>query len=227
MTPGVSPPSATSDTVLPSVSADTDGSTAHTCSPAACHPRGRSASRWRRRSDRRQAHQRQGPAGSQPVTVCSFPGPWFPQDPRSVGGGVLGGRGGHLEASCGPPTPDIRAPCPAQPCPSRCPSPGSPSQLPLTRPGQALGPSDWRPGGQEGPWMPATRCCGAQREKRPGVGGMPEAGGPGTAHPPPKPGSEVRAAPQWSAHGLWGQDLGRAHMPRGYPEGSDRMPAGW
>lgn len=141
--------------------------------------------------------------------------------------GVLGGRGGHLEASCGPPTPDIRAPCPAQPCPSRCPSPGSPSQLPLTRPGQALGPSDWRPGGQEGPWMPATRCCGAQREKRPGIGGMPETGGPGTAHPPPKPGSEVRAAPQWSAHGLWGQDLGRAHMPRGYPEGSDRMPAGW
>ena len=68
MTPGVSPPSATSDTVLPSVSADTDGSTAHPCSPAACHPRGQSASRWRRRSDRRQAtrgRSLQGPNRSQ------------------------------------------------------------------------------------------------------------------------------------------------------------------
>lgn len=74
--------------------------------------------------------------------------------------------------------------------------------------------------------MPATRCWGAQREERPGVGGMPEAGGPGTAHLQPKTVSEVRAAAQWSAHSLWGQGLGRARMPKGHPEGSDRMQAG-
>lgn len=204
MTPGVSPPSATSDTALPSVSTDSDGSMAQPCSPAACRPHGRGASRRRRCTDRRQAYQREGPAGSRPATVYPFPGPWFPQDPHLIGRGVLGGRGGHLEASCSvPPTPDIPPPALHSLAPPAA-HPVSPPQLPLTRPGLALGSSDWRPGGR-----------GAQREERSGFGGMPEAGGPGTAHLPPKSGSEVRAAPEWSAHSLWGQGLGRARMPRG------------
>ena len=89
----------------------------------------------------------QGP--DQPV--YPFPGPWFPQDPHLIGRGVLGGRGGHLEASCSvPPTPDIPPPALHSLAPPTA-SPVSPSQLPLTRPGLALVPSDWRLGGQGGP----------------------------------------------------------------------------
>lgn len=52
-------------------------------------------------------------------------------------------------------------------------------------------------------------------------------GARGQCTPHLSPGLRSGLSPQWSAHGLWGQDLGRALMPRGYPEGSDRMPAGW